>query len=225
MTRDITINTIYYNLKKRIIEDPLNGIKDLQNAAMVTPLKQNPLMNNYLRVFRIFKASALLSFRIPTFLDQYFINNIDIIKDFMNIFKPNSFYELSKSAEEDFSLKIFKYAYDYKLIDVFIKAEYLGLFKSREKAYSNLIFNLALISEFLSKNFEKFTLDKDNKYLMIYKDIFNLPFEDVLKVTSKGNQQLYNVTSIAYKYCQVEDCQNNIIHLINLNVLKTLCKN
>jgi tRNA nucleotidyltransferase/poly(A) polymerase len=80
LTKDITVNAIYYNIKEEKIEDPLNAIEDLKNGLIVTPLKDYPLKKDYFRAFRILRSSAELSMRISDYVEDYIKNNIKDIK-------------------------------------------------------------------------------------------------------------------------------------------------
>jgi len=62
-----------------MIEDPLEGIKDLKNGIIKTPLIIHPLKKDLFRSIRIMKESAQYSFRISNYLRLYIKNNIEEI--------------------------------------------------------------------------------------------------------------------------------------------------
>ncbi len=80
LTKDITANAIYYNLKEKKLEDPLDGMGDLRKGIIVTPLKNKPLKNDFFRTFRIFKTSADLSLKLSDNVENYIGENRDLIK-------------------------------------------------------------------------------------------------------------------------------------------------
>jgi tRNA nucleotidyltransferase/poly(A) polymerase len=80
LSKDITINAIYYNIKQNIIEDPLDGLHDLKNGIIVTPLKKRPFKSDYFRVLRVFKISAKYSLKISTYIEEFIKKELIIIK-------------------------------------------------------------------------------------------------------------------------------------------------
>jgi len=55
MTRDFTVNSIYYNYDNKKLEDPSNGIDDLKNNTLKFINSRNPMLNNPFTIYRLIK--------------------------------------------------------------------------------------------------------------------------------------------------------------------------
>jgi tRNA nucleotidyltransferase (CCA-adding enzyme) len=64
MTRDFTVNSIYYNYEKRKLVDPSNGIGDLENNTLKLINNRNPMLNNPFTIFRLIKMLVKYNMKI-----------------------------------------------------------------------------------------------------------------------------------------------------------------
>ncbi len=62
-SRDFSINSIAFLFDKKCLFDPLNGLKDLENALLRTHSEKN-LLNDPLRILRCFRFVSELNFKI-----------------------------------------------------------------------------------------------------------------------------------------------------------------
>ena len=76
LSRDFSINAIAFSFEKKILIDPLNGIKDIKLSLLRTNSKQN-LKDDPLRILRCFRFVSELNFNIDEKL-------IDSIKKYRN---------------------------------------------------------------------------------------------------------------------------------------------
>ncbi len=78
--RDFSINAIAFSFEKKLLIDPLNGIKDLQLSFLRTNSKQN-LLDDPLRILRCFRFVAELNFNV----DENLINFIKTYKNQLSL--------------------------------------------------------------------------------------------------------------------------------------------
>ena len=78
--RDFTINSIYYDLNKNEIFDPLNGIEDIQNKILKT-CDYNNLIDDKLRLLRLYRFYSLTGFKIEDDLNDFVKNNFEKINE------------------------------------------------------------------------------------------------------------------------------------------------
>lgn len=78
--RDFTINSIFYDLNKKEIIDPLNGIEDIKNKIIKT-YDFNNLKDDPLRMLRMYRFRANTGFRIDDNLKEFSKNNFNLIKN------------------------------------------------------------------------------------------------------------------------------------------------
>ena len=78
--RDFTINSIYYDLNKNEIFDPLNGIEDIQNKILKT-YDYNNLIDDKLRLLRLYRFYSLTGFKIEDDLNDFVKNNFEKINE------------------------------------------------------------------------------------------------------------------------------------------------
>lgn len=77
--RDFTINSVYYDIIGGEFVDYFNGIGDLENGVMRAVKEPNTtLKEDSLRVFRLFRQSALLGFDIDKSLFDAVKNNVSL---------------------------------------------------------------------------------------------------------------------------------------------------
>ena len=73
-SRDLSINSIAYLFDKKILLDPLNGLKDLENSLLKTYAEIN-LLNDPLRILRCFRFVSELNFKIDLRLVDFIKKN------------------------------------------------------------------------------------------------------------------------------------------------------
>lgn len=96
--RDFTINSIFYNLNKKEILDPLNGICDIKNKILKTS-DLNNFIDDPLRFLRLYRFKSLLGFNIEEELANFTKDNFNLIQ---NIAKERINYEIIKIFEGEF---------------------------------------------------------------------------------------------------------------------------
>lgn len=96
--RDFTINSIFYDLNKKEIHDPLNGVEDI-NKKQLRTFNLNNLKDDPLRFLRLFRFKSLLGFEIDEELLKYSINNFELID---SVAKERINYEIIKIFEGNF---------------------------------------------------------------------------------------------------------------------------
>ncbi len=69
--RDFTVNAIYYNVAKRTLEDPLNGIEDVKNRLLRSANGETTFEEDGLRVLRMIRLSGELGFEIEKNTFEY----------------------------------------------------------------------------------------------------------------------------------------------------------
>ena len=73
-SRDFSINSIAYLFDKKLLFDPLNGLKDLEYALLKTYSAKN-LLNDPLRILRCFRFVSELNFKIDPKLVDFIKKN------------------------------------------------------------------------------------------------------------------------------------------------------
>ena len=73
-SRDFSINSIAFLLDKKILFDPLNGLKDLEISLLRTHSEKN-LLNDPLRILRCFRFVSELNFKIDIRLVDFIKKN------------------------------------------------------------------------------------------------------------------------------------------------------
>jgi len=76
--RDFTINSIFYNLNKKEIFDPFNGIQDIKNKIIKTS-NLNNLKDDPLRFLRLYRFYSKTNFKIEKNLEEFAIENFNLI--------------------------------------------------------------------------------------------------------------------------------------------------
>ena len=77
--RDFTINSIFYDLNKKEIFDPLDGISDIKNKIIRTADLKN-LYDDPLRMLRMYRFIATTGFRADEELKKFCALNFDLVK-------------------------------------------------------------------------------------------------------------------------------------------------
>ena len=88
--RDFTINSIFYDLNKKELFDPNNGIEDIKNKILRTP-DLNNLIDDSLRFLRLYRFMAQFDLRI---------------EDELNNFVKDNFYKINSVAKERINYEI-----------------------------------------------------------------------------------------------------------------------
>lgn len=96
--RDFTINSIFYNLNKKEIFDPFNGIKDIKNKILKT-IDFNNFIDDPLRLLRLYRFKSLTGFNISDELSNFVKENFKLID---SIAKERINYEIIKIFEGQF---------------------------------------------------------------------------------------------------------------------------
>ena len=76
--RDLTINSICYNLNKKEIFDPLNGLSDIKNRILKAPKLEN-YIDDPLRLLRLYRFYSLTNFEIDENLLKFTNDNFSLI--------------------------------------------------------------------------------------------------------------------------------------------------
>ncbi|AIQ94209.1 CCA tRNA nucleotidyltransferase [Prochlorococcus sp. MIT 0604] len=74
VSRDFSINSIAFLFDKKILFDPLNGLKDLEISLLRTH-SENNLINDPLRILRSFRFVSELNFKVDLKLVEFIKNN------------------------------------------------------------------------------------------------------------------------------------------------------
>ncbi len=96
--RDFTINSIFYDLNKKEILDPLNGVNDIKNKTLKTANFDN-FIDDSLRFLRLYRFMSLTGFSVEEDLSKFVQDNFHLIK---NVAKERINYEIIKIFEGEF---------------------------------------------------------------------------------------------------------------------------
>ncbi len=77
--RDFTINSVFYDLNKKEIFDPLNGLCDIQNKIIKTA-DLNNLKDDPLRFLRLYRFVSKTGFKVDEKLNEFVKNNFSLIE-------------------------------------------------------------------------------------------------------------------------------------------------
>ena len=81
LSRDFSINAIAFSFEKKILIDPLDGLKDIKLSLLRTNSEQN-LINDPLRILRCFRFVSEINFKIDdkllNFVKKYKLSLIHI---------------------------------------------------------------------------------------------------------------------------------------------------
>jgi tRNA nucleotidyltransferase/poly(A) polymerase len=234
----MTVNSMGYHIRKKYIEDPLGGIADLRKGLIKPPNPNLALGLDFFRIFSIFKTSAKSSLKISHPLKSFIRKNADVIKAYLTYYRTlrtcHKFRKITDDDVNEYSIRAFKKLVQSTIADSFIPIENLTLFAYHKHEYRNLIFNIALISEFLIKYVEdpQFKMPEKQKHY-IYNEIFYLAFQEKNKTIffyDKFNNTAYpinlknhkTILSSAKNYCEIMDCRSEMLKKINLIVLEEI---
>lgn len=123
--RDFTINSIFYDLNKKELFDPLDGISDIKKKIIRTIDLKN-LVDDPLRLLRMYRFQAQTGFKIEPELKNFAVLNFDLIKkmaperinqEIIHIFEGKYLVETLLDMFEDGTLeKIFPFVSEIKKI-------------------------------------------------------------------------------------------------------------
>lgn len=99
--RDFTINSIFYDLNKKEIFDPLDGISDIKNKIIKTSDLQN-MLDDTLRFLRIYRFQSQTGFETDKKLADFSKENFKLIK---NVAPERINYEIIKIFEGEYLIK------------------------------------------------------------------------------------------------------------------------
>ena len=195
-SRDFSINSVAFSFEKKMLIDPLNGIKDMQLSLLRTNSKEN-LLDDPLRILRCFRFVSELNFNI----DSNLINFIKKYKDQLSLVANERInYELQqiirgekafKSVQLINKLKLFNYRQAEKdLISIDLEKINLEKFDQVEKEkFLPLFFLMQILDELSLKEFKfskseisnikilrkwKLILNKKTIYKLKERERFNL---------------------------------------------------
>lgn len=100
--RDFTINSIFYDLNKKEILDPLNGINDIKNKILKTG-KLNNFIDDPLRFLRLYRFMSLTGFSVDNTLANFIKENFSLIN---NVAKERINYEIIKIFEGEYVVEV-----------------------------------------------------------------------------------------------------------------------
>ena len=172
LSRDFSINSIAFSFEKKLLIDPLNGIKDMQLSLLRINSPQN-LIDDPLRILRCFRFFSELNFKIDEKL-------IDLLKKYRNqltlVANERINYEINgiirgKSAFEAImlikKLKIFNYIQsETNLLFVDLeKINFSVLNQFEKEQFLPLFFLFQILDEFSLKEltFSKFEISNIKK--------------------------------------------------------------
>ena len=112
--RDFTINSIFYDLNKKVIVDPLNGINDIKNKVLKTS-DLNNFIDDPLRFLRIYRFMSLTGFEIDDKLVKYTRNNFHLIS---SVASERINYEIIKIFEGKFVVETLLKMFDDGILEL-----------------------------------------------------------------------------------------------------------
>ena len=187
--RDFSINSIAFLFDKKLLFDPLNGLKDLEFALLKTYSEQN-LLNDPLRILRCFRFVSELNFKIDQklvdFIKKYKWKLYLVAKERIN----NEIHKIvnGKNALEAVILvkkfNIFGSDNFYKnsfFLDL-QKINYIELNKNEKEEFLPLFFIAQILDEVSLKQF-KFSKPEIAKTKLLRKWYFLLEKKNISQLT------------------------------------------
>ena len=187
--RDITINSIFYNLNEDKIEDLTEkGIKDLENGIINTPINvEESIEKNPIHILRIIRFAIKFNFKIEDEIINYIINQNNKIKDLIN--DKNYYDKIKVEFEKILELNNVHIAiyllYKFNLLDLFLYISNFNYEKNiniLKKEEINIV-NLFIIANYLL-NLENIKFDKNKlKFfnVKLYLSLLNYVYIKYLK--------------------------------------------
>lgn len=106
--RDFTINSIYYDLNKKELFNPVGGIEDIKNKILKTPQLSN-MLDDPLRFLRLYRFCAQTGFSVEDKLCDFVKHNFEKIN---SIAKERINYEILKMFEGKYIAKTLSKMFD-----------------------------------------------------------------------------------------------------------------
>jgi len=226
-----------YNIRTRMVEDPLGGIEDLKKGIIEPADSEVPLGKDFFRIMSIFKTSAKAGLKISERFRKFLLETRKYIKEYLLIYKDRTCHKFRKITDDlnsEFSIRAFNLLVDYNMMDVFIPIEFLPDFAYNQTRYKHKIFNMALVSEYIIKHAEHtvFKITEKQKHY-IYNDIFRLAFEKENELwfsydNFNNTKFVLNmkahktILTSAKRYCEYVDCMISKLKKIDVNLLNDI---
>lgn len=112
--RDFTINSIFYDLNKKEIYDPLNGANDIKNKILRTASFNN-FIDDPLRFLRLYRFMSLTGFGVDIELCKFIKENFRLIN---SVAKERINYEIIKIFEGKFIVETLLKMLDDEVLEV-----------------------------------------------------------------------------------------------------------
>ena len=160
--RDITINSLFYNLNEEKIEDFTNfGINDLKNGIIRTSTDSNKTFHDDpLRILRVLRFATKFQFKIDDEICENVLNDKNFYKEqFLNVISIERIEKeikliLQLSNPQSAIYALFK----FDLLDSILKIKNYNESDMIKNIKNDIIFsvNLILIGNFIAKKFDFF---------------------------------------------------------------------
>ena len=142
LSRDFSMNAIAFSFDKKLLIDPLNGIKDIQLSLLRTNSKQN-LIDDPLRILRCFRFFSELNFNI----DEKLIVSMKKYKNKLRLSANERInYEINRIIRGQNAFEAIKLIKKFKIFN-YIQAEEKLIFVDLEKI------NFELLNQFEKQKF------------------------------------------------------------------------
>ena len=230
LRRDITINTLFYNINTKNIEDfTKSGIHDLENGIINMPKSPQISFNeDPLRMIRVIRFATRFQFKIKDEIIEAF--NEKNLNLFGNIIS-------NERIEKELSL-IMEKKYSYSSVFLLFK---LGLLKYILKFEDEKIFinnddlincvNIILISNYLindnNNNFFEINYDNNNNNKILNYSLFTAPLRKYEFVNKKNSKEIGSKIYLNKVLKLNNNFVNEIVNLISHinNIQKIINKN
>ena len=167
--RDLTINSLFYNINEEKVEDYTNkGINDLINGVIETPIDAKiTFKDDPLRILRMLRFALKYKFKISDNINNTIEENIE---EYRNNYNNNISFErvekeLFKILNMDYSSFAIAYLYKFNLLDVILQSKKYD--SNNQYNFENVFLstsNLYILGEYLFEKMKIFDIEinKDN---------------------------------------------------------------
>ena len=199
--RDITINSLFYNLNEQKVEDfTRKGINDLIQGIIATPLDPEITIKyqSTFIILRILRFAIKFKFKIANNINNYIEKNSEEIKNnfYKNISNERIGKELLKILADENSTFVISYLYSFNILDIiFLVKNY-----DKKNNFENIFLkttNLFILGEYLYKNKKLLDIEinQDNFNKIDYSLLLlTLYFRDFKKSNASLSQQILKHT-------------------------------